>query len=125
MVDYKQNSITNRNEMMNVIDSLPISILMMNSELKLLGVNRTAQVFLQIEDVDSCCGKEQMFIADHEYMRDVVKEVQLKTVVSNKRVMVRKFDKSISLVELFAHSYSGVNDVFLFMFFELNPSKVN
>ena len=123
MMNCRQNTITKCNQMMTMLDSLPISILVLNSELKLLGINRAAQTFLKIQDLDSCCGEEQMFVTDRECMRSIIKKVQLGIVVSNIRLRVRKFDKSVSLVELFAQSYSNTNDVFLFTFFELSPSR--
>jgi DNA-binding CsgD family transcriptional regulator len=123
MVDYNQNSMSNCNEVMNVLNSLPISALVVNSELKLLEINRIAQIFLKVDNVDSCCGEEQMFITDREYLKRIIKEIQSGIVVSNKKLVIRKLDKSVSLVEFFAHPLCGVKDMYLFLFFELNHSN--
>jgi len=98
---------------------LPISILVLNSELELMYINHIAQSFFRVDNVDEYCGREQVFVADHECLRGVIADIKSGGVVSNKKVLVTKLDKSVTMVELFAHSFSEVGNAYVFMFSEL------
>jgi len=96
--------------------SLPISILVLSSELKLAYINNAGQRFFLIDNAIEYCGKEVMFVGDREYLKRIIVDIQSGCVVSNKRIMLTKSDKSVSSVELFAHSFSEIRDMYVFMF---------
>ena len=100
-----------------IFKSLPISILVLNSELKLTYINNAAQRFFFIDNAIDYCGQEVMFVGDREYLKRVIVDIQSGCVVSNKRIMLTKSDKSVRCVELFAHSFSDVRDMYVFMFY--------
>lgn len=108
---------------MSVLDSLSINILVLNSKLQVLGINQAARSFLKYQSIETCFVEKQLFVTGYDYVKLIINNLKLGTVVSNKRLMVRKFDESVVLVELFAHSYSTVDDAFLFMFYELKPMQ--
>lgn len=123
MINSIQSKVAENNQIMTMIDSLPINIIVINSNLKLLGINRAAQTFLKIQNTDNYFGIRQTFITDHEYVKNIIEEVKSKTIVSNKKMIIRKLDKTVALVDVFAHFYNNYNynyysnDIILFMFF--------
>jgi len=121
-MDNKQNSIVGQNEML-MFNSLPISTIILDSELKLLEINQAAQKFLKIDNAECYYGKELKFVTDYTYLSKIIEEMQCGKTISNKKLLIRKFDDNISIVDCFACSLPNDDNAFLFQFFELNPSN--
>lgn len=100
-----------------IFHSLPIGVLVINSELKLAYINNAAQRFFLIDNAIDYYGQEVLFVSDRDYLKRVIVDIQSGSVVSNKRIMLTKSDRSVRSVELFAHSFSDVRDMYVFMFF--------
>lgn len=121
-MDNNQNSIVGQNEMM-MFNSLPISTIILDNESNLLKINQAAQEFLKIDNAECYYGKELKFVTDYIYLSKIIEEIQCGKTITNKKVLIRKFDDNISIVDFFACSLQSADNAFLFQFVELNPSN--
>jgi len=120
---YKYLPITsNMQEMMIMLKSLPVCTTIFDKDARLIDINQSAKNYLKIKAIDDYRTKRLKVLNDCNYLLSIIHELKTGRIITNKIYQVKYPDSNLSVISFSACMLNGINDVFLFQFFDLTAS---
>jgi DNA-binding CsgD family transcriptional regulator len=117
---FKYLSITtNLQEMMIMLKSLPTCTIVLDKKCKIVEINQSALVFLNVRSKDDYRVKRIGVLNDPTYMKKILNELIRGRVIRDKTHFVDCANGQFRVVNFSACMIEGLSKMFIFQFFEL------
>jgi len=118
---YKYLTITsNMQEMMVMLKSLPVCATVLNKNGQLIDINQPALDLLKIKAIEDYKTRRLKILNDYNYLLAIIQELKTGKIIRNKVYQLKYPDSDSVLISFSACMLNGLQNVFLFQFFELS-----